>query len=120
MHEIRPRLAGACSIDIGPAELTPAASHLFALLLVLVLSPRESWTRRHLQELLFADADDGAVSHRLRQLLYRLRALGVTMEEQPNGLLRILNPVADPLDDLAADGGSGDESGIAPAPVLAH
>ena len=106
MHEIQPRLIGTCVIQVGEVEVTPAASHLFALLLALVLAPRESWTRRSLQELLFAGTDDRMAAHRLRQLLYRLRTFGVALQESPDGLLRVANPIGDLL--LAAERGVDD------------
>lgn len=97
MLEIRPRLLGGCTILVGDTEVTPAASHLFALLLAFALAPREPWTRRRLQELLFAGTDDRQANHRLRQLLYRLRGFGVVLQESSTGVIRLGNPVADPL-----------------------
>ncbi|MDB4888003.1 MAG: hypothetical protein JWN79_3441 [Gemmatimonadetes bacterium] len=102
MHEIQPRLIGACSIVIGDIELTPGASHLFALLLAFSLAPRDPWPRRGLQELLFGKADDRLAAHRLRQLLYRLRGFGVVLQESSTGVIRLANPVTDPLDVLDA------------------
>jgi DNA-binding SARP family transcriptional activator len=95
MLELHPRLVGRCAFLIGEAEITPAAPHLFALLLVLSLEPSERWTRRGVQELLFDDASETHASHRLRQLLYRLRSTGVQLTESADGLLRIVNPVTD-------------------------
>lgn len=102
MHEIQPRVIGACSIGVGEVELTPAAPHLFALLLAFSLAPRDPWTRRGLQELLFAVTAERAAAHRLRQLIYRLRGLGVVLQESSTGVVRLANPVADPLDLLDA------------------
>jgi len=42
MDHIRPRLIGACSILVGDQELSPAASHVFAVLLALILTPRDT------------------------------------------------------------------------------
>jgi tetratricopeptide (TPR) repeat protein len=119
MHPIQPRLVGDCAIAVGDIDVTPAASHVFALLLALTLEPRELWTRRGLQQLLFATAEESQASHRLRQLLYRLRTFGVAVTEESDGLLRIANPVGDPLAALDRPG-AGESPDRTSADILAH
>jgi DNA-binding SARP family transcriptional activator/tetratricopeptide (TPR) repeat protein len=118
VQPITPRLVGASVIVLGSAEITPAASHLFALLLALSLSPHAAWTRRGLQDLLFGRAEDRTGAHRLRQLLYRLRGYGLELREDSSGVVSVVNPVADPLADAAvaaaAVAGGGAEGAILP------
>jgi DNA-binding SARP family transcriptional activator len=118
VHEIQPRFIGECSIRVGDTEITPAAPHLFGLMLALTLDPRDVWTRRGLAELLFAGTPEEQSSHRLRQLLYRLRAVGVAITEQADGLLGLANPIGD-VCTLSAEKALQDANGR-PAGVLAH
>jgi hypothetical protein len=111
MLEIQPRLVGGCVILVGNSEVTPATPHLFALLLVLVIGERDPWTRPALQDLLFPGVVGSG--HRLRQLLYRLRATGVVLQEG-DGPLRVRNPVGDPL------GPSADARDVGSLRVLPH
>jgi hypothetical protein len=111
MLEIQPRLVGGCVILVGDAEVTPATPHLFALLLVLVIGECDPWTRPALQDLLFPGV--AGSGHRLRQLLYRLRATGVVLQEG-DGPLRVQNPVGDPL------GPSADARDFGSLRVLPH
>lgn len=87
MSTIRLTLLGDCAIDIDGSTVTPAAAHLFALLLLLTLERDRRLSRQELQRYLFAvDADARLASHNLRQLLYRLRQMGLHFDERPSGL----------------------------------
>jgi hypothetical protein len=97
MKAIHPRIVGEASIAVGEVAVTPATSHLFALLLILVLGPPEGSSRMELQELLFDDPRTGRAAHRLRQLLYKLRLMGVSVHDSPGGVLRAINPISDAL-----------------------
>src|SRR5450759_1502330 len=88
MSTIRLTLLGDCVIDIDGSPVTPAAAHLFALLLLFTLEHDRRLSRQELQRYLFAvDADVRLASHNLRQLLYRLRQMGLHFDERPSGLM---------------------------------
>jgi DNA-binding SARP family transcriptional activator len=91
MVEIRLHLFGEASVEIGEEVIGPAAPHLFALLLLLTLAPADGVSRQELRELLFGRTEERAASQRLRQLLYRLRQLGVDLCDTAGGSLRVGN-----------------------------
>jgi DNA-binding SARP family transcriptional activator/tetratricopeptide (TPR) repeat protein len=74
------RTIGIVAIDVGERRIGPSSGRLFALLLYLTLRRGHATSRRVVQELLFPRAEDGHASHSLRQLLYRLRQVGVPIE----------------------------------------
>lgn len=79
------------------ARITSAASHLFGLMLLLALEPSGTLSRRHIQALLFGTAGGRSASHNLRQLLYRIRRSGLTLDERGGALAlngaRIVTPL---------------------------
>jgi DNA-binding SARP family transcriptional activator len=82
MADVRLRIVGECIIEVGKRQICPDSPSLFAMLLYLALEGR-AVPRTELCELFFAECDDSVDdSHRLRQLLYRLRQLGVAVRNE--------------------------------------
>jgi hypothetical protein len=75
--------------------VTPASSHVFGLLLLLTLREGKPISRRELQALL---ANAEAPRHNLRQLLYKLRQMGLRFAEQAAGLTLRNADVVGPVD----------------------
>ncbi|MBA3671966.1 MAG: ATP-binding protein, partial [Gemmatimonadaceae bacterium] len=73
-------ILGECVIRAGDHAVTPASPQLFGLLLLLGIEHERPWTRRELQEYLFTEPASEDAAHRLRQLLYRLRGLGIPLD----------------------------------------
>src|SRR3954463_1033825 len=71
---------GDTLIKVREKEIRPTAPLLFAALLYLGLERGHRVPRTALQELLFPEADERSGAHSLRQLLYKLRRLGATIE----------------------------------------
>jgi DNA-binding SARP family transcriptional activator len=101
MSRIRLSLFGESRILVGDKRITPSASHSFALLLVLAAKRPVCLPRQDLQSLLFAHDAPSDHSHSLRQLLYRLKQLGVRLEETDAGI-RLQNEVDSSFSELAA------------------
>ena len=101
MSHIRLYILGNCAIEVDGHAITPTASHLFALLLLLSLERHRWLGRSEIQDLVFADSGKPHLaSHSLRQLLYRLRRMQVLLEEGPSGLRLCANQVLGPLEML--------------------
>ena len=80
-------LLGDCVIYVNTTAVDPNSTHLFALLLVFCLESERRVNRFELHRLLFAsDIGMQQASHNLRQLLYRVRRLGVVLDETPLGI----------------------------------
>src|SRR5687768_13409650 len=77
---IRLRLLGECTIEVDDAVVGPDAQLLFATLLYLAMERGTRVPRRQLHLLLWPDADDAHGRHCLRQVLYKLRHMGVPLE----------------------------------------
>lgn len=79
---------GECRITVAradePAEatttLTPASDRLFTLTLLLATSPGRPLPRTRVADWLWPDLPPAAARHALRQLVYRLRQLGVAVD----------------------------------------
>jgi tetratricopeptide (TPR) repeat protein len=99
MTQVRLAIVGDCVIEIGPHRVTPASSHLFGLLLLLTLRDGKPISRQELQTLL---ADGNAPRHNLRQLLYRLRQMGLRFEDLAAGLTLIDAEIVGPVEVLRA------------------
>lgn len=81
MATVKLRILGECVIEVGERRIGPEAPQLFALLLYLGMANGRAVHKTELFELLFPGARDGGrASHNLRQLLYRLRGMGVEIE----------------------------------------
>lgn len=68
---------GDTLIKVGEKEIRPTSPMVFAALLYLGMERGRRVPRAALQELLFPNADERSGAHSLRQLLYKLRQLGV-------------------------------------------
>ncbi|MEO8336859.1 MAG: hypothetical protein ABI664_17885, partial [bacterium] len=100
MSLIRLAIVGNSLIEVDGSPVTPAASHLFGLLLCLTLREGKPVSRPELQALI-ADGDAvGPSSHNLRQFLYRLRRMGLQFEDLPTGLALRDVTIVEPLDEL--------------------
>ena len=71
---------GIVAIDIGERRIGPSSGRLFAFLLYLASRRGHPSSRRVIRELLYPEAESGQAAHSARQLLYRLRQLGTTIE----------------------------------------
>ena len=83
MTQVRLSIVGDSVIEIERHPVTPASSHLFGLLLLLTLREGKPISRQELQRVL---AEAKAPRHNLRQLLYRLRRMGLLFEDHAVGL----------------------------------
>ena len=77
---------GDAVIRIGKREIRPTSPAVFAALLYLGVERGRRVPRTALQELLFPETDERSGAHSLRQLLYKLRQLGVEVESTPTSL----------------------------------
>ena len=101
MSLVRLSLLDDCTIYVGNVRLTPAAPQLFALVLLFALEER-AVSRGELLRFLFPTATDARLaSHSLRQLLYRLRGMGVPHEDCPSGILVDRALIEGPMQRLA-------------------
>ena len=80
MSQIRLRILGESVIQVGETIVEPSATHLFALLLYLAVERGKLMSRGQLASMLFPEASATNAGHNLRQLLYRLRRMGVPLE----------------------------------------
>src|SRR5437868_12973777 len=85
---------GSVAIDVGKRRLGPSSGRLFALLLYLSFRRGHATSRRVVQELLFPESEHGQAAHSLRQLLYRLRQIGVPLEADADQLQLRLEDVS--------------------------
>jgi DNA-binding SARP family transcriptional activator len=77
---VRLRILGDTSASIDERTLGPDATHVFAAILVLALSPENRVSRRRLAMLLWPNAPAARQAERLRWLLSKMRGLGVPIE----------------------------------------
>jgi DNA-binding SARP family transcriptional activator len=80
VSQIRLRILGESVIQVGETIVEPSATHLFALLLYLAVERGKLISRGQLASMLFPEANATNAGHNLRQLLYRLRRIGVPLE----------------------------------------
>jgi DNA-binding SARP family transcriptional activator len=90
------RTLGESVIEVGEVRIGPSAPHMFAALLYLALECGRRVPRGRLRELLFPTTDERSGSHSLRQLLYRMRRIGVGLRADATGVLL-------PVDAVRAD-----------------
>jgi DNA-binding SARP family transcriptional activator/tetratricopeptide (TPR) repeat protein len=83
---------GDARIDAPHTTLTPFASVVFAVALILTLDRDKHPSRRHIEELVWPRIDGKSRSHRFRQALSRLRSAGFEIGEHKTKVL-IQNPV---------------------------
>lgn len=85
---MRLRIVGESVIEVGDKRLTPRSPQLFALLLFLAIEHQRDVPRAELLELLYPDGDSIEFSHRLRQLLYKLKSMGAPLT-LGDGMVRV-------------------------------
>lgn len=103
MIAVHLKILGDATIIIGNEAVTPRSPHLFGLALYLLIERDRAISRQHLQSLLFSEATRAAsASHSVRQLVYRLRKLGLNIEEHSTGLRIGKHVVSGPLDFLSS------------------
>jgi hypothetical protein len=84
---MRIRVIGEALVELPSGNVSPAAPHLFALLLRLSAEPKRLHPRGTLAPLLFPLAEkDADALHSLRQLLYQARRRGVPINTGPAGI----------------------------------
>lgn len=76
---VQVRTLGTVRIEVEGRVIGPSAGRPFALLFYLTSRRGQGTPRRLIQELLYPDAKDNRSGHSLRELLYRLRKLGVPL-----------------------------------------
>src|SRR5262245_56330741 len=74
------RTFGQSAIDVGAFRLTPATARASPLVLFLAVERGRRVPRSVVLSLIFGDQAEPNASHSLRQLLYKLRQSGVTLE----------------------------------------
>ncbi len=94
---------GVAAIRVGTRTVLPSAARAFAALLYLGLERDRRIPRAELQAFIFPGQDERAASHGLRQLLYRLRALGAPIEAGPDSVRIPATAVEDDYSALGAD-----------------
>ena len=101
------RTFGECRIIVehpsGTTALTPASDRLFALLLLLAAEPGRTVLRARAAAWLWPDLPEIGARHALRQLVYRLRRLGVAVDGDAAQLTLIADVRAPQHDALLAD-----------------
>lgn len=100
------RIVGECIIQVGTRRVDPGAPFLFALLLYLGAERGRRIPRKELIELLFPkERDASAAAHNLRQLLYRLRRVGVPLSLAEHAVAlenaHVRSSIVELLDDAA-------------------
>jgi hypothetical protein len=83
MSIVKVRLLGECAIQVDDFRITPDAPRLFALSLYMAQSQGRWIHKSELLDLLFQKTKGASnASHSLRQLIYRLRGLGMQIQAQ--------------------------------------
>ena len=77
---IRVRTIGQSTIEIGERTLTPESDVLFGVCLYLLFNGGRQVPRTELLGLFWPNVDEKVRRHRLRQALYRLKQVGLTLE----------------------------------------
>ena len=102
MSNVKLRILGESVVELKDRAIAPDAPRLFALLLYLGLSGGRAVTKTELLDLLFPDVSNfGNASHNLRQLLYRMRTMGVSVERERDRYRMPKASVSSSLDEFA-------------------
>ena len=80
MARVSLRTLGTVRIEAGQRSIGPGAGRPFALVLYLMCRRGQPTPRRILQELLFPGRSESRSTHSLRQLVYRVRQLGIPVD----------------------------------------
>ncbi|HEX7938097.1 MAG TPA: AAA family ATPase, partial [Gemmatimonadaceae bacterium] len=104
---------GDAVIVIGDREVRPTSPTLFAALLYLGVERGQKVPRAALQELLFPETDERSGAHSMRQLLYKLRQLGVSVHAEGDVVWLASEDVSDDYSAPAHTNGNGNGHGSA-------
>lgn len=104
---IRLETIGTVGIDLDDRRIGPSAGRPFALLLYLASRGGQPTSRRVLEDLLFPSAMRER-SHSLRQLLYRLRRLGLPVEADDDQVSLAVDRISVDWQDLLNAGAVGE------------
>jgi DNA-binding SARP family transcriptional activator len=100
---VRLRILGESLVEVGGRLIEPDSPQLFALALYLGHAGGRPVHKTELLDLLTPGADDfGRASHNLRQLVYRLRRLGVPIASECDRLHLSADLVASTLDEFTS------------------
>src|SRR5690349_13453156 len=77
---------GTLKIEVGDRSLGPSAGQLFAALFYLASRGDHPTSRALLAEMLLPQTNETQPGHNLRQLIYRLRQLGVRLHTDAGGV----------------------------------
>jgi DNA-binding SARP family transcriptional activator len=84
---LRLKSLGQTLIEADDARLTPAAEAVFATALYLILEAGRRVEREELTRMLWPGVSEAQAQHGLRQVLYRLKALGATIKADRSVLI---------------------------------
>jgi DNA-binding SARP family transcriptional activator len=102
---------GDAFIRVGNREVRPTSPAVFAALLYLGVERGKRVPRAALQELLFPETDERSGAHSLRQLLYKLRQLGATVQTEGDVVWLAAEDVSDDYSAPVHTNGNGNGSG---------
>jgi DNA-binding SARP family transcriptional activator len=86
MSEIRVRIIGESAIEGGGRQIRPKADVLFALALLLTVERGRRLPRPEIRAMLWPNESEDRAQHSLRQMLYKLRAMGLPISDTAGGL----------------------------------
>jgi DNA-binding SARP family transcriptional activator len=109
---------GDAVIRIGKREIRPTSPAVFAALLYLGVERGRRVPRTALQELLFPETDERSGAHSLRQLLYKLRQLGASIQAEGDVVWLEAEDVSDDYSAPAHANGNGNGNGHPTGPFL--
>jgi DNA-binding SARP family transcriptional activator len=102
---------GDAVIRVGDREIRPTSPTLFAALLYLGVERGQRIPRAALQELLFPETDERSGAHSLRQLLYKVRQLGVSVQAEGDVVWLEAGEVTDDYSAPVHTNGNGNGNG---------
>lgn len=94
---------GDTLITVGEKEVRPSTPMVFAALLYLGVERGRRVPRAALRELFFPESDERSGSHSVRQLLYKLRQLGVPIDVNASSICLAQALVHDSCADLTSN-----------------
>ncbi len=109
---------GDATIRIGQREIRPTSPAVFAALLYLGVERGRKVPRTALQELLFPATDERSGAHSLRQLLYKLRQLGASIQAEGDVVWLAAEDVSDDYSAPVHADGNGTSDGHSTGPFL--
>lgn len=100
---------GTAQIRTNCATVTPTQEVAFAAALYLIVERGKPLTRAKVKSLLWPDIEPSVRSHRLRQTIYQLKALGLTVRSNREALTLPREGVRSDIDDLSSTAEWGSE-----------